>query len=138
MIGTKSILLVEPDQEISVALRKTLERAGYVVVVAKDGREALNILSNNTIDLIISALRMPTLDGIELMEEINRTRMSVPVIFITARGDVESYMDVMNLGAFDYLNKPIEEQEIHRVAMSALTGIHTEIEALQGRLTHPS
>lgn len=120
MNDKRSILCIEPDQEFRKALRMTLQKAGHTVITARDGQEALTILSNNVFDLVISALRMPHVDGMELMEEVNRTRKGMPVIFLTAYGDVESYMDLMNMGAFDYLNKPVAVQEILRVTMNAL------------------
>ena len=120
MESKKTILFVEPDREFRKAIKKVLEKSGYDVVSASEGREALDILSTNTADLVISALRMPGIDGMELMGEINRTRMSVPVIFLTSYGDVESYMDLMNMGAFDYINMPVNDQEILRVAKSAI------------------
>lgn len=107
MEARKSILLVKPDREFQKDIREILENSGYEVVAARNGREALNILSDRTVDLIISALNMPHLDGIELMEEIIRIRVRAPVILVTACGDVESYLDVMNMGAFDYLNGAI-------------------------------
>jgi len=116
----KAILLVEPDHEFRKTMGKTLEGLGYRVLAARDGHEALDILPNSAVDLIISALKMPNVDGKELLEEINRAKLSVPVIFLTAYGDVESYMDLMNKGAFDYLNKPVTKREILRVAGSAL------------------
>jgi DNA-binding NtrC family response regulator len=116
----KSILLVEPDRDLRGAMRKTLERSGYNVVIASDGREAMGTLSNGTIDLIISALRMPNMGGIELMREINGTRADMPVIFLTGHGDVESYMDLMNMGAFDYFEKPVREEDILRIVGNAI------------------
>jgi FixJ family two-component response regulator len=69
---------------------------------------------------------MPNIDGLELMEEIRRRRIDVPVIFVTGYGEVESYMDLMNMGAFDYLNKPIDPKELFRVVESALEGCSGE------------
>lgn len=87
----KAILLVEPDHEFRKTMGKTLEGLGYRVLAARDGHEALDILPNSAVDLIISALKMPNVDGKELLEEINRAKLSVPVIFLTAYGDIESY-----------------------------------------------
>ena len=116
----KSILLVDPDREFQKAMTKILKNSGYEIVAARDGREALNVLSDRTVDLVISALNMPRLDGIELMEEINRIRVRTPVIFVTACGDVESYMRVMNMGAFDYLNGAVRGPEILHATRRAL------------------
>jgi DNA-binding NtrC family response regulator len=120
MNDKQSILLVDDDQEFRKAMKKMFEKSGYDVTVAADGREALDVLSKDVFDLIISDLRMPNLNGMELMEEIKKKKMKVPVIFITAYGEVESYMDLMNLGAFEYINKPVKGQEILSVARKAL------------------
>ena len=120
MSGKHSILLVDDDKEFLKAMKKMFEKSGYVITLAGDGQEALERLSEETFDLIISDLRMPNLNGLELMEEISREKLDVPVIFITAYGEVESYMDLMNLGAFEYINKPVRGQEILSVAKKAL------------------
>lgn len=120
MQGEKSVLLVDSDQECREATKRTLEKSGFCVTTACDGREALDVLSKNAFHLIISALRMPNLGGIELMAEIKRRKISAPVIFVTAFGEVESYLKVMNMGAFEYLNKPVNRQEILTVARKAL------------------
>lgn len=116
----RRILLVEPDREFRNAVKKTLQSSAYDIFTAHDGKEALDILSRAEFDLIISALRMPNLDGIELMAEINRARTRTPVIFLTAYGDVESYMDLMNMGAYDYLNKPVKTEKLVDTARKAL------------------
>ncbi|MBI5118431.1 response regulator [Candidatus Poribacteria bacterium] len=120
MSEKQSILLVDDDQEFRKAMKKMFEKSGYDVTVAADGREALETLSKSVFDLIISDLRMPNLNGMELMEAIKKEKLDVPVIFITAYGEVESYMDLMNLGAFEYINKPVKGQEILNVARRAL------------------
>jgi two-component system response regulator (stage 0 sporulation protein F) len=116
----KFILLVDDDQEFRKAMKKMFERSGYDVTLAADGREALDVLSKSAFDLIISDLRMPNLNGMQLMEELKKKNVKIPVIFITAYGEVESYMDLMNLGAFEYINKPVKGQEILNVARKAL------------------
>ena len=120
MNNRQSILLVDDDPEFRKAMKKMFEKSGYNVTVAADGQEALEALSEETFDLIISDLRMPNLNGMELMEELKRRKINLPVIFITAYGEVESYMDLMNLGAFEYINKPVKGQEILGVVRKAL------------------
>jgi two-component system response regulator (stage 0 sporulation protein F) len=124
----KSILIVEPDHKFQKEIGRPLEGSGYSITIAKDGQEALDILSNSVFDLIVSALNMPNVNGIQLMQEIRRTKMNVPVIFITAYGDVESYMNLMNMGAFDYLNMPVEDQELLRVTRSAFEKGHDALQ----------
>ena len=128
----KSILLVDDDDAFCKTMAKLFERSGYMIKVAGDGREALDLLSKNTFDLILSDLRMPRLDGIELMEEIRRKKIGSAVVFLTGYGEVESYMDLMNMGAFEYLNKPVDVKEMFSVIRRALrqnkgaiSGIHS-------------
>ena len=120
MNDKQTILFVDDDCEYCKAMKKVFEKSGYNVTLATDGCEALHILSNITFDLIISDLRMPRMNGYELMEEIVRRKIVTPVIFLTAYGGVESYMDLMNMGAFDYLNKPVEGREILNAVRNAL------------------
>ena len=120
MIDKQSVLIVDDDPEFLRAMRKMFEKSGFSVALAGDGREALDALAKDSFDLIISDVRMPNLNGIELMEEISRKRLSIPVIFITGYGEVESYMDLMNLGAYEYINKPVNSREILGIARKAI------------------
>jgi DNA-binding NtrC family response regulator len=115
----QTILLVDNDREFCVAIKKMFQKHGYMVSPVHDGIKALCLLEEGEFDLIISELGTPKLDGMELMEEINRRKIKAPVIFLTADGEIESYMDLMNMGAFDYLNKPANEKEILRVVEKA-------------------
>ena len=115
-----SILFLDDDPEFCRAMASMFERSGYKTAIANDGCEAFDMISNEAFDLIFSELRMPGLTAIKLMQEVSRRKIKVPVIFLTARGEVESYMDLMNMGAFDYLTKPIKGKEILRVAEKAL------------------
>jgi DNA-binding NtrC family response regulator len=101
-------------------MEKVFEKSGYDFTGAKDGQEALDIMSEHTFDLVVSDLRMPNLDGIGLMEEIKKKALNVPIIFLTGYGEIESYMDLMNMGAFDYINKPADTREILNVVRKAL------------------
>ena len=127
MSDRQSILLVDDDHEYGKAMKRMLERSDYDVMIARDGEEAIDVLSANAFDLVISEVRIPKFSGTELMEEINRREINVSVIFLTAYGEVESYMDLMNMGAFDYLNKPVKEQEILSVAKKALESVNCGI-----------
>ncbi len=125
-----SVLLVDNDREHCKVMKNFFEESGCKVAIAEDGVEAIDYLSIYAFDLIISEVRTPHLCGIELMKEIRGREMNVPIIFITSRGDVESYMELMNMGAFDYFSKPINRLEILKVAQSA---IQTQGERGKGR-----
>lgn len=124
MMERHTILLVDDDKEFRKAMKKMFENYGYTAVIAADGNEALDAISKEDFDLVISDLRMPNLNGIELMEELQRRGLEIPIVFLTAFGEVESYMDLMNLGAFEYLNKPVKSKEILEVVRRA-TESHT-------------
>ena len=115
-----AVLLVDDDKEFRRAMKKMFEKSGYTITIACDGQEALDALSDEGFDLIISDLRMPNLDGLEMMGELRRRGLDVPIIFLTAFGEVESYMDLMNLGAFEYVNKPVKSKEILDIAGRAI------------------
>lgn len=89
-----------------------LREAGYEVVPAADGHAALTIFEQAEVDCIITDLRMPKLSGLELLEKIKAANGDVPVIVATAFGEVETAVSAMKLGAFDYVNKPFNRDEI--------------------------
>ena len=120
MTSKGTILLVDDDLEFRKAMKRMFERSGYEITAAADGREALEALKYKKFDLVISDLRMPNLGGLELMSELRRQGVETPVVFLTAYGEVESYMDLMNLGAFEYVNKPVKSKEILEVARRAI------------------
>ncbi len=124
-----TILLVDDDKEFRKAMTRMFEKSGYAITVAADGNEALDALSDNEFDLVISDLRMPNLDGVELMEELRRQGLATPIIFLTAFGEVESYMDLMNLGAFEYVNKPVKSRKILEIAQRAIES-HTNSQSV--------
>ena len=115
-----SILFVDDNSEYCEAMVRLFEESGYRASAAGDGCEALDMLSREPFDLVFSELRLPKLGGAEFMQEIKRKKMHVPVVFVTDYGEVESYMDLMNMGAFEYLNKPLDVREILKTAQKVL------------------
>ncbi len=101
-----TVLIVDDDK----VTRKTLSMAledDYQTVTAGSGPEALEVLGREEIDLVLSDLDMPGMNGIELLERINRNEAPVPVIFITGQGTIETAVQAMKLGAYDYVSKPV-------------------------------
>ncbi len=103
---SKSILIVDDESEMRVALETTLKREGYPFVSAEDGAEALEKFDNGSFDLVISDVRMPRLDGVNLLREIKKRSPETAVIMMTAYGDIDNAVETMKMGAFDYLLKP--------------------------------
>jgi type IV pilus assembly protein PilB len=104
-----SILILEDDPDTQALLKLLLENGGYETTVAGDGIEALMHLGKKDFDLIMSDITMPNLDGIELLEMNNKKGIQIPVIFLTAQSGEEIEVKVLELGAADYLKKPIKK-----------------------------
>jgi DNA-binding NtrC family response regulator len=108
----KTILLADDDDNLRRVLEFQLSEAGYKILTAADGAEAFEIFINNNFDCVITDLRMPKLSGLELLEKIKNFNTETPVIVITAFGEVETAVSAMKAGAFDYINKPFNRDEI--------------------------
>ena len=111
-MGAHSILIVDDDQEMRDLLRDILEDHGYQVAVAREGREAIEHLGNDEYLVVLTDLRMKGMDGVELLHELVRHHPTCNTIMMTAFGTVESAVDAMKQGAFDYLTKPIKTDEL--------------------------
>lgn len=106
------ILVAEDEFYINDLICKNLEKAGYVVTSAKDGKEALDIFINEHIDLVISDVMMPHTDGITLVKQIRTINEDTPILLLTA---LDTFMDKekgFNSGADDYLVKPVDMNEM--------------------------
>ena len=119
----KNILVVDDEENARIALSKILSREGFAVASAANGFEALNYLRGNDVDLIITDINMPEMNGMEFLRELGRVHPTTSVFMITAYGEVESYIEAMDLGVFEYINKPVKIDElkkiIHKVFMEA-------------------
>lgn len=109
------ILVVDDEENARIALSKILTREGYDVAMAGNGFEALNYLRAKEVELIITDLNMPEMNGMTFLRELNRSYPSSNVIMITAYGEAESYIEAMNLGAFEYINKPVKIDELNKI-----------------------
>jgi DNA-binding NtrC family response regulator len=114
------ILVVDDDPASRDLLRRVLATEGHTVVPLADGREALAELAERGADLVVSDIRMPELDGFQLAERMHETMPDVPVILVTAFGDVEGAVQAIRRGAFDYLAKPYDVDGIRVVVSRAL------------------
>ncbi|CAN5392146.1 sigma-54 dependent transcriptional regulator [soil metagenome] len=108
----KTILLADDDDNLRRVLEYQLTEAGFEIQTAKDGAEALKIFNSNDFDCVITDLRMPKVSGLEFLEKIKSADAEIPVIVITAFGEVETAVTAMKAGAFDYINKPFNRDEI--------------------------
>lgn len=113
--ATGKILIVDDEENARIGLSKLLAQEGYEVDSVGDGREALDFLRNHKVNLVISDIHMPGMNGMVFLRELSRSFPSISVIMITAYGGVESYLEAMNLGAFEYINKPVKLDELKSV-----------------------
>lgn len=113
--ASKRILIVDDEENARMALSKILAHEGYDVSSARNGLEALNFLRNRDVELIITDINMPEMNGLSFLRELNRSHPQSNVIMITAYGEVESYLEAMNLGAFEYINKPLKYDDLKKI-----------------------
>jgi two-component system response regulator (stage 0 sporulation protein F) len=119
--GAKTILLVDDEQENLRSYEEILIDLDYRVLASSDGDSALALLLENTsVDLVITDYRMPGKNGLEFVSMLRSLRPFVPVIMITAYGNIETYLNSMSLGVFEYVNKPVRKNEFERIVKHAL------------------
>jgi len=109
---TARLLVVEDDGELRQALADTLELAGYAVLTAEDGSAALQLLEREPVDLVVSDVNMPGLDGIDLLRAVQRQLPQLPVLLMTAYASISKSVEAMRCGAVDYLVKPFRPQQL--------------------------
>ncbi len=106
------ILVVEDDNELNQLFCRTLNRNGYVALGAYDAVQALVMLEKETVDLIISDVMMPGMDGFEFVKQLRDAKMTLPVMMITAKSDIKDKQSGFSSGADDYMVKPVDLQEM--------------------------
>ena len=116
----KKILVVDDDSLLRDFLAETLNRSGYWVDLASTGEEALEKISKEDYDIILSDVRMPNMDGMELLKTTRDFLPDAKVVMMTAYGTVQNAVEAMKLGAFDYVMKPFSVDEIELVLKRAL------------------
>ena len=121
-----TVLIVEDDNDLREALTDTLTIAGYIPKTAINGEDALDVLQNESVDMVISDVQMARMDGINLLKRIKTTQSSLPVILMTAFGSVQQAVDAMQIGAVDYLVKPFESEVLVSKVSQFLPTVLTE------------
>lgn len=111
----KRILVVDDEENARLGLSKLLEKEGFEVESVANGFEALNYLQQREVNVIVTDINMPEMNGISFLKELNKSYPQSNVIMITAYGGVESYIEAMNLGAFEYINKPVKLDELKSI-----------------------
>ncbi|HEY2943943.1 MAG TPA: sigma-54 dependent transcriptional regulator [Vicinamibacteria bacterium] len=118
------VLVVDDERRQRDILQMILEAEGYETTAAGNGRQALQAAEGGGFDVVLTDLKMPDLNGIELLSEILKLQPSPLVVLMTAHGTIDSAVDAMRKGAFDYLTKPLEKDELLLVLRRAMERAH--------------
>ncbi len=123
-----SVLIVDDERSMRDFLKIFLEKEGYNVSTAEDGKSALDLIVNHSFDVVISDIKMPVMTGIELLDSVKQNHPELPVIMITAFASPNDAVIAMKNGAFDYISKPFNVEEIKSVIESATNKNRATIE----------
>src|SRR5574341_1775283 len=129
----EKILLVDDDPRMRKSLANLLRREGYEIAEAGGGKEAADQLGNDALDLLITDLHMEPVSGLDLLRTVKQTSPDLEVIVVTAFGTIEAAVDAMKLGAFDFVAKPFQAEEILTRVRNALekSGLKQEVRRLR-------
>ena len=115
-----TILVIDDEKNIREGLSMALEDEGYEVITAEDGKKGLEKALYDSVDLIITDLRMPLVSGEEILKKVVTEQPSIPVIVLTGHGTVELAVEAMRIGAYDFLTKPLDLDRLFRLVKRAL------------------
>lgn len=118
----KKILLVDDEANVIKVFSDVLGRESYIVKGVENGSEAIKAIEEETFDLALVDLRMPCMDGIEVLENIKKIKPHLPVIIYTGYGSITTAVESMRKKAADYLNKPFSPEELKSSIKKALEG----------------
>lgn len=121
MQDKKNILVIDDEEIVRISCRRALTPEGFNVEVARDGLEGLRLLKDKPYDLILIDLKMPNMDGMEVLENILAMRPDAKVIIITGYSAVETAVKAIKMGAFNYLEKPFTPDSLLEAVKEALS-----------------
>ncbi|RJQ50533.1 MAG: sigma-54-dependent Fis family transcriptional regulator [Desulfobacteraceae bacterium] len=108
----ETVLIVDDEKNYPPIIAAVLQEEGYETLTANSGPEALRVLQNSDVDLIVTDMKMPGMDGMLLLEEVKRRNPELPVIMMTAHGTVERAVEAMQKGAYNYILKPFDNESL--------------------------
>jgi DNA-binding NtrC family response regulator len=120
MTASKTVLLIDDDDSLRRVAEYMLSEDGYEVLTAAGGVEGLDRFQHHPVDLVLTDVRMPDMDGVDLLARLKAVQPDLPVILITAHGSIASAVEAMKLGAFDYLTKPFDRERLRGTVRKAL------------------
>jgi len=132
----ETILIVDDNADLRFNLSTVLKDEGYVPIAAEDGKRALKVVEKNPPNLVLLDIRFPGMDGMKVLEKMKKLDKDLIIIMLTAYGDVKDAVKAMKLGAFDYISKPFNNEELILIIERALKTqrLSREVETLRTRL----
>jgi DNA-binding NtrC family response regulator len=115
-----NVLVVDDDFHMRVAMKESLSKAGYAVSFAEDGTRAVDEIKRQLFDIVITDVKMPHMNGIDLLKHVKDAHPFLPVILVTAYGTIQDAVSVIKEGAFDYIQKPFNTETLYNVVKRAL------------------
>ena len=131
------ILVIDDEQSIRNSLKEVLEYEKYEVDLATEGREALEMFEKNQYDVVLCDIKMPKMDGVEVLEEIYRQTTDIPIIMISGHGNIDTAVESIKKGAYDFIEKPLDLNRLLITIKNALEkgSLVTETRALKKKVS---
>ena len=117
----ETILIVDDEKNYLIVLSAFLSGEGYETLTAASGADALDTLEAADLDLVLTDMKMPKMDGIEFLKEIKKKNPDLPVVVMTAYGTVEKAVEAMQLGAFNFIQKPFKNETLKQMIEKAIS-----------------
>src|SRR5690348_11828016 len=132
----EKILIAEDEENERTGLAELVSGWGYRVETANDGAEALDKVTQWLPSIVVTDMKMPRMGGMELLEKLSGQTQTVAVIVVTAQGTIDSAVQAMRMGAYDYITKPIDANRLKTILQNAseLIGTRVELEATKRKL----
>jgi two-component system response regulator AtoC len=132
----EKVLIVDDEKPVRWSLRQKCEEWGYHVLEADNGSAALRVAHNESPDLVLLGVRLPDANGIDLLEQIKKSNNARAVIMLTADPQLDDVKTALKLGAYDFIAKPLDFDELSVAVKNALetTRLRTEVESLRGEV----
>src|SRR6267378_6504750 len=127
-MSQEKVLIVEDEENERSGLAELVSSWGYRVETARDGVEGLEKATQWTPSIVVTDLKMPRMGGIELLERLAEESQAIAVIVVTAQGSIDSAVQAMRQGAYDYITKPIDTDRLRTILQNASTLLGTRVE----------